>query len=208
MTFMKEIRTIVVTGGPCGGKSTAMGWIQQAFSKLGYTVLFVPETATELISGGVAPWTCGTNLEYQRCQIRLQLEKEKVFRQAAMTMPSDKLLIVCDRGMLDNLAYMTGEEFSLVLREEGLTAQEVMARYDAVFHLVSAAKGMVEFYTLGNNSARTETPEQAAALDDKVRTAWYGHPNLYIIDNCDGFDHKMEHLVQAIAEALGAAAAV
>ena len=205
---MREIRTIVVTGGPCGGKSTAMGWIQQAFSRLGYTVLFVPETATELISGGVAPWTCGTNLDYQRCQIRLQLEKEKIFRQAAMTMPQEKFLIVCDRGMLDNLAYMTEAEFLQVLREEGLTEQEALLRYDAVFHLVSAAKGMREFYTLGNNAARTETPEQAAELDDRLLTAWHGHPNLFIIDNCDGFDRKMEHLVDAIAEALGVAAAV
>ncbi len=33
-----------------------MSWIQSNFTKLGYTVLFVPETATELITGGVAPW--------------------------------------------------------------------------------------------------------------------------------------------------------
>ena len=47
--------------------------------QMGYTVLFVPETATELISGGVAPWTCGTNADFQKCQFRLQLEKESVF---------------------------------------------------------------------------------------------------------------------------------
>ena len=58
-----EISKIVITGGPCAGKSTAMSWIQNAFTQLGYTVLFVPETATELITGGVAPWTCGTNAE-------------------------------------------------------------------------------------------------------------------------------------------------
>jgi len=200
---MKEIRTIVVTGGPCGGKSTAMGWIQQTFSKLGYTVLFVPETATELISGGVAPWTCGTNLDYQRCQIRLQLEKEKIFRQAAMTMPQEKFLIVCDRGMPDNLAYMTHEEFLQVLEEEGLTEANVMQRYDAAFHLVTAAKGAVRFYTLSNNAARTETPEQAAELDDRLLTAWHSHPHLHIIDNSVGFDGKMTHLVEAIAEELG-----
>ena len=32
----------------------------------GYQVLFVPETATELITGGVAPWTCGDNLNCQK----------------------------------------------------------------------------------------------------------------------------------------------
>ena len=39
-----------------------------AFTQMGYTVLFVPETATELITGGVAPWTCGTNDDYQNEQ--------------------------------------------------------------------------------------------------------------------------------------------
>ena len=77
------IRTIVITGGPCAGKTTAMGWIKEAFSQKGYTVLVIPETATELISGGVAPWTCGTNALYQECQVELQLTKERLFLQAA-----------------------------------------------------------------------------------------------------------------------------
>ena len=84
-------------GGTCAGTTTAMSWIQSNFTKLGYTVLFVPETATELITGGVAPWTCGSNMEYQKCQTQLQLEKEKIFEQGALTMPREKILIVCDR---------------------------------------------------------------------------------------------------------------
>lgn len=67
-----KISKIVITGGPCAGKSTAMSWVQNAFTQMGYTVLFVPETATELINGGVAPWTCGTNTEFQKCQMKLQ----------------------------------------------------------------------------------------------------------------------------------------
>ena len=57
-----QIRKIVITGGPSAGKTTGLSWVQNAFAKLGYTVLFIPETATEFISGGVAPWTCGTNV--------------------------------------------------------------------------------------------------------------------------------------------------
>lgn len=38
-----EITKIVITGGPCAGKSTAMSWIQNAFTQKGYRVLFVPE---------------------------------------------------------------------------------------------------------------------------------------------------------------------
>ena len=144
---MKKIRTIVITGGPCAGKSTAMSWIRNAFTQRGYTVLFVPETATELITGGVAPWTCGTNIDFQKCQVALQLAKEKLFRQAALTMPSDKILIVCDRGVMDNKAYMTEEEFREV--SKALQGDDVVWRdnYDAIFHLVTAVKRGQRLFT-------------------------------------------------------------
>ena len=101
-----KITKIVITGGPCGGKTTAMGKVQKDFSKIGYKVLFVHETATELITGGVAPWTLVTNEEYQKCQISLQKRKEEIFERAAKNMGAEKVLIVCDRGVLDNRAYM------------------------------------------------------------------------------------------------------
>ena len=115
-----SISKIVVTGGPCGGKTTALSRIQRDLSHLGYTVLIVPETATALIAGGVAPWTCGTNEEYQKCQMELQLQKERIFERAAATMARDKILIVCDRGELDNKVYMTDEEFGHVLEHLGV----------------------------------------------------------------------------------------
>ena len=198
-----QITKIVITGGPCAGKSTAMTRIQDAFKAMGYTVLFVPETATELISGGVAPWTCGTNADYQKCQMQLQLEKERIFRQAALTMNAEKLLIVCDRGALDNKAYMTEAEFASVL--DSINANEIELRdgYDAVFHLVTAAKGAAEFYTTANNQARTETVEQAIALDDKLVSAWTGHPHFRVIDNSSDFETKLKRLIAEISAFLG-----
>jgi CYTH domain-containing protein/DNA-binding XRE family transcriptional regulator len=198
-----EITKIVITGGPCAGKTTAMSWIQSNFTKLGYTVLFVPETATELITGGVAPWTCGSNVEYQKCQMKLQLEKEKIFEQGAVSMPVNKVLIVCDRGALDNKAYMTDLDFSCVLDALGCNEVELRDNYDAVFHLVTAAKGAEQFYTTANNTARTETVEQAAALDDKLIAAWTGHPHLRIIDNATDFEDKLKRLIAEISSFLG-----
>lgn len=198
-----EISKIVITGGPCAGKSTAMSWIQNAFTQRGYQVLFVPETATELITGGVAPWTCGSNLDYQICQIGLQMEKERIFEQAAKTMDCDKVLIVCDRGMLDNKAYMTEMEFQQVLTLMNQNEVELRDSYGAVFHLVTAAKGAEKFYTTSNNAARTETVEEAAALDDKLIAAWTGHPHLRIINNTSDFENKMKRLIAEISAFLG-----
>ena len=199
----KEITKIVLTGGPCAGKTTGMSWIQNAFAKLGYRVLFVPETATELITGGVAPWTCGSNLEYQKFQIRLQMEKEKIFLEAAQTMPEEKILIVCDRGKMDNRAYMSDVEFQAALNALGLDPVQMRDEYDGVFHLETAAKGAEEFYTLSNNAARTETPEKARALDDRLIAAWTGHPHLRVVGNETDFEDKMKRLVAEIAALLG-----
>ena len=165
-----------------------MSWIQNAFTQLGYRVLFVPETATELISGGVAPWTYGTNLDYQKCQMKLQLVKEKLFEQAAATMNCEKILIVCDRGAMDNKAYMNEEEFSEVLKSIGGNLTELRDGYDAIFHLVTAAKGAEKYYTTANNEARKESAAEAAQLDDKLIAAWTGHPHLRVIDNSTGFE--------------------
>ena len=198
-----KISKIVVTGGPCAGKSTAMSWVQNAFTQMGYTVLFVPETATELITGGVAPWTCKSNVDYQKCQMKLQVEKEKVFEQAARAMMADKVLIVCDRGILDNKAYMDDLEFAEAVQFIQSNEVELRDSYDAVFHLVTAAKGAEEFYTTANNAARTETVEEAAALDDKLISAWTGHPHFRVIDNSTAFEEKMKKLAAEISSFLG-----
>lgn len=198
-----KITKIVITGGPSAGKTTGLSWIQNEFTKLGYTVLFVPETATELISGGVTPWGCGSNLDYQKCQMRLQLEKERLFEQAAKTMKAEKVLIVCDRGTMDNRAYMNELEFSQVLNEVGSDEIQLRDSYDAVFHMVTAAKGAEKFYTTENNSARTETVEQATALDDKLIAAWTGHPHLRVIDNSTNFEDKLKRLIAEIRSFLG-----
>lgn len=198
-----DVYKIVITGGPCGGKSTAMSRIQKEFDKKGYKVLFVPETASELISGGVAPWTCGTNSDFQKLQFSLQLYKEEIFRKAGSTMGADKLLIVCDRGALDNKAYMSKEEYAGVLEYLGMSEVQLRDNYDAVFHLVTAAKGAEGFYTTENNPARTETAVQAAEIDDKLISAWTGHPHLRVIDNSTDFEGKMQRLIAEIASFLG-----
>ena len=197
------IKKIVITGGPCAGKTTAMGWIKEAFAGRDYTVLFVPETATELITGGVAPWTCGTNAEYQQCQVELQLTKERLFEQAARTMPARKILIVCDRAGMDNWAYMDEQEGQQVLRHLNTTKEAILSRYDAVFHLDTAARGIQNAYTLANNGARIETPAQAVALDDRTRAAWSQHPHHRIIHSGEDFVEKMQSLIREIKLFLG-----
>ena len=68
---------------------------------------------------------------------------------------------------------------------------------------LGAAKGKEEAYTLANNAARTETAEEAKKLDDKIISAWTGHPHFRIIDNSTEFEEKLERLLKEIASFLG-----
>ena len=198
-----KITKIVITGGPCAGKTTAMSWIQNAFTEKGYMVLFVDETATQLITGG-APWKyTKNNREYQLQVTKLMIAKERVFEAIAKTFDAEKVLIVCDRGTLDNRAYMNDEEFRYVLDQLHTNEIELRDHYDAVFHLVTAAKGAEEFYTLANNAARYETVEEAIRVDDGLIASWTGHPHLRIIDNRYDFNEKMMALITEISAFLG-----
>ena len=200
----KQITKIVITGGPCAGKTTAMSKIRERFTDLGYVVIFVPETSTELISNGIAPWTLYESSYYQNVLLSLQLEKEKIYEQAAKeSKNSDKVLIVCDRGALDSRAYVSEAEFQKLLEKNNLEETLLRDSYDAVFHLVTAAKGAEEFYTLSNNTARTEGIEKAIELDEKTMQAWTGHPHLRIIDNSTNFEDKIKRLIEEISVFLG-----
>lgn len=200
----RQITKIAITGGPCAGKSTALSWINEEFTKKGYKVLFIPETATELITGGVAPWTCETDIDFQTAILKLQLAKEKIFEEVAQHLyDAQKVLIVCDRGTLDGKAYIEKHNFDKILNNLHLTETQLKDSYDAVFHLVTAAKGASEFYTLANNSARTETIEEAIANDDKIISAWTGHSHFRVIDNSTDFKKKMQRFVTEISNFLG-----
>ena len=77
-----------------------------------------------------------------------------------------------------------------------------MESYDAIFHLVSAGKGLQEFYQLESNEARIETADEAAALDDKILECWKKHPRHTIINNAVDFESKMVNVANQIKEFL------
>lgn len=162
----------------------------------------MPEVATELILGGVAPWTCRSYDHFQHAVIAMQLSKEQAFRNAVLEMEPVDTVMILDRGVMDNGGYMTPEGFQETLDNLGLTVEDIYDRYDAVFHLTSAANGLIEAYTLVNNNARAETPEQAAEVDERLKAAWEGHPNLRVIANEINFADKMQNLLHGVLEVL------
>lgn len=203
---MKRIIRIVLTGGPAAGKTTLISRILNEFKpEDGWRVITIPETATELISGfGIRPFGgCMSMLAFQDFVIADQLHKEQLALKAAEVVDEENILIIYDRAVMDDKAYITDEEFAEVLaRFDGRTESDVLAGYDAVLHLVTCAKGAEFAYNLGN-AARTESIEYAREMDDRTLRAWSGHPNLHIIDNSVDFDDKMRRALREIYRVVG-----
>lgn len=202
----KRITKIVLTGGPAAGKTTLISRILHEFKQEdGWRVITIPETATELISGfGIRPFgDCMSMLAFQDFVVADQIHKEKLALQAAETVPEDNILIIYDRALMDDKAYISDEEFDQVIaRFDGRTEASVLAGYDAVIHLVTCAKGAEFAYNLGN-AARTESLEYAREMDDRTLRAWRGHPNLHIIDNSVNFEDKINRAIVEIYRLLG-----
>ena len=201
----KKIVKIVLTGGPAAGKTTLISRILKEFKQDdGWRVITIPETATDLISGfGIKPFgNCLSMLEFQDYVVADQLHKEKLALQAAQAVPEPNVLVVYDRALLDDKAYITDEEFEQVVGKFGLTTETILAKYDAVIHLVTCAKGAEFAYNL-DNAARSETLDDAVEKDDRTLRAWSTHPNLKIVDNAVDFEKKMQRAMREIFRIVG-----
>jgi predicted ATPase len=203
------IYKIVITGGPCGGKSTSLTKIQQEMASKGFRVFSVPEIPTLVVQAGgfilMSKFSIEERIRFQSLLIGFQIYVEDYFTRLAQ-MSKSPSIIICDRGTCDPAAYVSREEFQAIMDLEGWTWTSLRdKRYDGVLHLVTAAIGAEEFYTRSNNNARSEGIELARALDKKTLDAWTGHPHITICPNIPGetFDKKLEHAIRGVYRIVG-----
>ena len=191
---MNDIKRIVLTGGPCAGKTTALVRIIEHFSSLGFKVFTIPEVPTLFTQAGMNYLTKNKGFFYEgeKATLEIQLALEDKFMRMAQECVKPSI-IVCDRGAMDISAYMEPEVWEQITRAVGTSTPELRDRYDAVLHLVSAADGAEQYYTTANNAQRYEQMNEeglriARGLDKKVIHAWTGHPHLRVINNHVDFD--------------------
>ncbi len=208
---MKDIKKIVLTGGPCAGKTTALVRIIEYFSSRGYKVFTIPEVPTMFTQAGMNYLTQNKEFFYEgeKATLETQMMLEDKFMQMAQTINGPSI-IVCDRGVMDISAYMAPEMWQKITSAVGISTVEELRdkRYDAVLHLVSAADGAEQFYTTSNNAQRLEKADEeglaiARSLDKKVIDAWTGHPHLRVINNHENFDNKINRVIKEISNVLG-----
>ncbi|SFG10267.1 AAA family ATPase [Prevotella sp. KH2C16] len=207
---MNAIKKIVLTGGPCAGKTTALVKVIEHFSSLGFKVFTIPEVPTLFTQAGMDYLTDNKAFFYEgeKSTLEIQLALEDKFTQMAEQC-SQPSIIICDRGALDISAYMDQATWNKITSEVGTSTMELRDhRYDAVIHMVSAADGAEKFYTTATNAQRLEKADNeglavARHLDKRVMEAWAGHSHLRVINNHENFENKINRVLKEISSVLG-----
>ena len=181
--------TIVLTGGPGAGKTAVLDMLRHELCE---HVAILPEAAGIVFGGGFPRGTpLAERRAAQRAIYHVQLEVETLFASRAPN------AMLCDRGTMDGAAYWPGPgDFWAGM---GTTREAAMSRYDVVIHLrvPDSANGYGH-----QNPLRTESVEEAHAIDRRILELWEGHPHRIVIDSSTSFRDKVEQAIDAIRREL------
>jgi predicted ATPase len=176
------VKKIVLTGGPGGGKTTALDIFRREFRN---GLVIVPEAATILFENGLKRGN--TEEDIKRAQLgiyHLQKSLEAVFERSN---PGSCLL--CDRGTLDSIAYWPGPEAEF-FESVNSNFQDELNRYDAVIFFETAAASGDSISS--NNPQRVESAKDAIRLDRALQKIWSKHPNYHFIPSGNSFVNKVK----------------
>ena len=117
------VYTVVLTGGPCGGKTSSQSQLSATLADAGFDVYFAPEVPSILIRGGaaypgLAPENSERLLVFEKGIIDLQLQVEESFLAVARSTGRPSV-VVLDRGLLDIPAYLPRENWLQMLGKMG-----------------------------------------------------------------------------------------
>lgn len=200
-----RVYKIVLTGGPCGGKTTGQARLCTFFENLGWKVYRVPETANVLLSGGVKFSELNDDQVdmFQENLLKTMIQIENTYFELGKSCEKD-CLIICDRGVMDAAAYIAKDKWEKILKRNDLNTADLRdMRYHQVIHMVSAACGAEGFYTTQDHASRSEDVHLAKSLDGKVSRSWIGHPYFDIIDNSSDFENKIRRMIDIVCQRLG-----
>ena len=186
-------KKIVLTGGPGGGKTTALDLFRREL--LGQ-VAVIPESATAIFEGGIQKDSEGeVRKAIQKMIYHHQKNVEFIYEEQ-----NPDHILLCDRGTLDGLAYWPGTQDNF-FKTMKTSYERELKKYDAViFFETGAAKGQ-DITT--NNPFRNESNEEAIALDKKLQRVWKKHPNFYLVKSNGSFINKIMDGIDVLREVTG-----
>ena len=199
---------IAITGGPCGGKTIAVGRLGAADWGGAFDAYPVQEVASIIIATGLRKaTTSGTGIvRFQRCNMQVQRAIEDAvataLEDAARTRRRSSFTIA---GFWIPAGFLPRRKFEALMEAERLSVGRVLRRYDMVVHMVTAASGAERFYTRKHAVKRFESLEAARKIDARILEAWSAHPRLVVVKSRRDFEDKIEETIAAVREFVGEA---
>ncbi len=177
-----EIMKYVITGGPCSGKSTLLGKLEN-FNVIGEAarVVIEQELAKQSADSSytpVVPWV--KHGEFQDKVIEMQEVFERDWYQGQPTF--------LDRSLIDVIAY--SELGGDVQMQERLLPKIEAAGYGTVF--------LLELLPWVNDSARKESPEQAKKIHEKIREVYERLGCDVVQVPANGIEYRMQFVLEQI----------
>lgn len=182
-----DARRVVLTGGPGAGKTAVLELLRRAMCR---HVVVLPESAGLVFGGG---FPRGKSLALRRPAQRAIYFVQRELEATAFA--QDAAVVMCDRGTVDGLAYWPGPDD--MWQSLGSSHANELARYHAVVHLRTPPLG--GGYNQ-DNPLRVETAEEAAAIDERIATAWAPHPRRYEIAASRDFLEKAMRAIAIVTE--------
>jgi predicted ATPase len=185
----QEAKRVVITGGPGAGKTAVVDELRKTLCD---HVLVLPEAASILFSRGFPLSSSASGIKLiQRSLFRIQDDLER----SAITDGSVGL-VLCNRGVLDGLAYWPEPESSF-FAEMRITREEAFKRYDLVIHLRPPKTEHGH-----PNPGRLEYLDSPQTLDLRIAETWSGHRNRAFVDDASDFQETVQQTVGLLQEVL------
>jgi predicted ATPase len=190
-THGHDPRRVVLTGGPGAGKTAVLEVLRRATCE---HVVVLPEAAGLIFRGG---FPRGSSVAARRCTQRAIFYVQHELEATALE--ANAAIVTCDRGTIDGFAYWPGPDD--MWESLGTTLADELARYHAVIHLRTPPVGAGYNH---DNPLRTESAEEAAAIDARIAIAWSRHPRRFEIPATIDFFEKVRRAVDLVLAELPA----
>jgi hypothetical protein len=187
----EDTKLVVVTGGPGAGKTAVLEIIRKQLCE---HVVILPEAASIVFGGGF--WRLESVTARQASQRAIMHIQQEIER---LVLDEKKWVLgLCDRGLLDGLAYWPGDEKDF-WAETGTTLEKEYLRYRAVIHLRTPTDALGYNH---QNPLRTETSVQAAEIDKRIASIWSKHPRYQTVQSSADFLVKAQRALDIILDDL------
>lgn len=183
---------IVLTGGPCGGKTESLEFLSEKLIEEGFTVNIIEETANSLFKLGYIPNKNISVFDFQNLLFKIQFLKE-------YNGEGKSKILLCDRGLLDGKVYTSKDDFQKILDINKIDEQNIFKTYDCALYFKSIS---YDYPNLFIKKRISESPETGMLRDKMCKDIWSKKIIVSNYDNLVGFYNKKKMIYLSLKKQL------